>query len=170
MSTIITYTGRLFDVLNPRPEDVEIEDIAHALAHSCRWGGHCRVFFSVAQHSVIISRHVPEEHGLWGLLHDAAEAYLVDVPRPIKRLLPDYQEMEEQIMGAVCLRFGLDKMEPLIVKEVDMQLLATEARILGMYPERWGNALSQPLNVEFIPQAPGEAKKDFLERFEELIG
>ena len=168
MSNIITYTGRLFDMLNPRPEDVDIEDIAHALAHSCRWGGHCRVFFSVAQHSVIVSRHAPEKHALWGLLHDAAEAYLVDMPRPIKRLLPDYQEMEERIMCAVCLRFGLDDAEPLVVKEVDMQLLATEARVLGMYPERWGSALSRPLAVEFVPQAPGEAKKDFLERFREL--
>jgi hypothetical protein len=170
VSNITTRTGRLFDVLNPRPGDVDIEDIAHALAHSCRWGGHCCVFFSVAQHSVMVSRHVPEEHALWGLLHDAAEAYLVDMPRPIKRLLPDYQEMEERIMHAVCLRFGLDNTEPLVVKEVDMQLLATEARVLGMHPERWGSALSKPLIVEFVPQAPGGAKRDFLERFQELTG
>jgi hypothetical protein len=168
VSNIITYTGRLFDVLKPRPEDVDIVDIAHALANSCRWGGHCRTFFSVAQHSVLTSLHVPPEHGLWGLLHDAAEAYLVDVPRPIKHLLPAYQEMEEIIMAAVCRRFSMDSVEPLIVKEVDMRLLATEAEILGMHPHLWGAALSHPLPVVISPQPPGEAKRDFLKRFEQL--
>ena len=82
---IQTFTGRAFYVLDPRPEDVDIEDIAHALSMQCRFAGHCREFYSVAQHSVTASWLVPPEDALWGLLHDAAEAYVVDLPRPIKR-------------------------------------------------------------------------------------
>lgn len=168
MGNIITYTGKLFNVLQPRPEDVDIQDIAHALSNSCRWGGHCSVFYSVAQHSVLTSLHVPPEHALWALLHDAAEAYLVDVPRPIKRLLPDYQEMEERIMHAVCARFGLGPVEPLIVKQIDMQLLTTEAHELGMHPQLWGNALLEPIDTHLDPMPPGEAKQAFLTRFAQL--
>lgn len=168
MGNIITYTGRLFNVLAPRAADVDIQDIAHALSNSCRWGGHCSVFYSVAQHSVQVSRHVPAADALWALLHDAAEAYLVDVPRPIKRLLPDYQEMEEQIMRAVCECFGLPPVEPLIVKQIDMQLLTTEAHQLGMHPHLWGNALLEAIDTPLNPMPPGQAKQAFLNRFHEL--
>ena len=170
VGTIITYTGRLFNVLDPKPEDVDILDIAHALAHSCRWGGHCSDFFSVAQHSVLVSRHAPEQHALWGLLHDAGEAYLVDMPRPVKRLLSDYQDMEEAIMKAVCMRFGMEPREPLEVKEIDMRLLATEASILKMHPHLWGEALRAPLDVSFVPQGPNEAKRDFLQQYMDITG
>ena len=82
---IQTMSGVIFYPLDPRPEEIRIEDIAHALSHQCRFAGHCREFYSVAEHSVRVSRELPQEFMLWGLLHDASEAYLVDLPRPIKR-------------------------------------------------------------------------------------
>lgn len=83
-SWIQTFSGRQFFPLEPRVEDVCIEDIAHGLSNLCRYAGHCECFYSVAQHCLLVSRVVPREHALRGLLHDASEAYLIDVPRPIK--------------------------------------------------------------------------------------
>jgi uncharacterized protein len=94
---IQTYTGKQFWPLSPLPEDIVIEDIAHALSMQCRFGGHVRTFYSVAQHSVHVSLLVEPQYALWGLLHDAAEAYLVDLPRPIKKFSEMgllYQEIE----------------------------------------------------------------------------
>lgn len=88
---IQTYTGRQFWPLDPKPEEVCIEDIAHALSQQCRYAGHTIRFYSVAQHSVEIALRVPRAAALWGLLHDAAEAYLVDLPRPVKYLMPAYK-------------------------------------------------------------------------------
>lgn len=102
---IQTYSGRAFYPLAPYPQDVCIEDIAHALSQLCRFGGHCRRFYSVAEHSVLLSRVVVPEFQLWALLHDASEAYLVDVPRPIKKQLPAYVEAERRVMAAICARF-----------------------------------------------------------------
>lgn len=82
-----TYTGRKFWPLNPRAEEVYIEDIAHSLALSCRFNGHCKVFYSIAQHSVLVSQIVKPTQQLIALLHDSAEAYLGDIIRPIKRFL-----------------------------------------------------------------------------------
>jgi len=81
---IQTYTGKKFWAFDAAIADICIEDIAHALAMRCRFGCHCKEFYSVAQHSVIVSHHLPPELKLWGLLHDATEAYLPDVPRPQK--------------------------------------------------------------------------------------
>ncbi|SHN55797.1 hypothetical protein [Desulfovibrio litoralis] len=167
--SVITFSGKMFSLLNPKPEDINIQDIAHSLANSCRWGGHCRSFFSVAEHSVLVSSLVPKEYALWGLLHDAGEAYLVDVPRPVKLLLNDYQAMEKKVMKAVCLRFKLDLQEPEIVKNADSRLLADEAHQLGMYPELWGDNLLEPwgINLDLLP--PASAKERFLNRYTEII-
>lgn len=115
-----TFTGRQFWPLSPHPEDFDIEDIAHALAMKCRFNGHCISFYSVAQHSVLVAmeckRKWPDrpELPLWGLLHDLAEAYLPDIPRPLKRTIPGIlKESEALIMQAACLRFGLSPQEPL---------------------------------------------------------
>lgn len=167
---IITCSGKMFDLLNPSPTDVSIQDIAHSLSNSCRWGGHCRNFFSVAEHSVMVSKLVAPKYALWGLLHDAAEAYLVDVPRPLKLLLPDYQQMEATIMLAVCKHFRIDAVEPVEVKEADSRLLADEAEALGMFPEIWGKHLLEPWgNVEFKLLPPALAKESFLNRYTEII-
>lgn len=166
---IITCSGKLFSLLQPDPADICIGDIAHSLANSCRWGGHSRHFFSVAEHSVLVSKLVRPKHALWGLLHDAAEAYLVDLPRPVKLLLPSYQEMEAKIMLAVCAHFRMRADEPLEVKEADARLLTDEAHALGMYPEIWGENLMTPWDVELELHSPAVAKERFLERYNEII-
>src|SRR4051812_31750950 len=81
---IQTYSGTEFWPLSPKAADVKLIDIAHALSNKCRFAGHCREFYSVAQHSVLVSRQLPDEFKLWGLLHDAGEAYFADIPNPIK--------------------------------------------------------------------------------------
>ena len=94
-----TFSGLRFWPLDPNPEKILIADIAHALAHQCRFGGHASKFYSVAEHSVHVSKLCLPEHALWGLLHDASEAYLVDLPRPLK-LLPEfapYREAERRL-------------------------------------------------------------------------
>ncbi len=133
MSWIQTYTGRKVNPLSMSASDVRIEDIAHALAMTCRFTGHCPHFYSVAQHSVLVSQNC-QVHKLWGLLHDAAEAYCADLARPVKLGLREkgvgtFDEIERSIMGAVCANFGLHGDEPSEVKRADSMLLVTEAKV-----------------------------------------
>lgn len=164
---IQTFTGKRFWPLDPRPEEVNILDIAHALSLKCRFTGQCRCFYSVAQHSV----HVAEVTGsLWGLLHDAGEAYLADVATPVKKHLPDFHTLEANIMRAVCDRFGLPLIEPPEVKHADRVLLATERRDLMPSPPRpWLLAENvAPLEKVIRPWAPIVAELAFLSAFERL--
>lgn len=165
-----TYTGRQFWPLDPRPEDVCLEDIAHALSMLCRFNGHCTKFYSVAEHSVYVSRNVPPEHALWALLHDAAEAYVADVPRPLKRFLPNYKEAEAQVMRAVCEHFGLPIEEPESVKRADTALLADEAQqIMASPPAAWFLP-EPPTGTRIQARGPYGAELMFLIRFEQLTG
>ncbi len=166
---IQTFTGRKFHPLDPRAEDLEIVDVAHALSHQCRYAGHCRYFYSVAQHSLLVSEHVPAEHALWGLLHDATEAYLVDLPKPLKQAMPIYGEIEKRLMAVICERWGLPPDEPDAVKLVDRRILADEAKkLLGPVPADWGHT-DPPLGIDIVPMTSIEAKWRFLERFEDLL-
>lgn len=169
---IQTYSGRRFCPLNPNPEAIVIQDIAHALSMQCRFSGHTKQFYSVAQHSVGVSYLCDKEDALWGLLHDASEAYLVDVPSPLKKSgkFDPYLHFEAQMMSAVCKRFGLLDGEPASVKRADKMLLAIEANQL-MYPLRpdWDHTMDcPPFKIE--PLSPNEAKHLFLKRFFELKG
>ena len=155
---------------DPRPEEINVIDIAHSLANQCRYAGHCREFYSVAQHSVIVSRIVPLEFQLWGLLHDAAEAYLVDLPRPLKRFsaIGDaYRVVERRLMLAVCERFGLENDEPWCVHVADDVALMTEKRDLMPGLWKWRET-AQPLVETIKPQSPAEAEGEFLGRAGEL--
>jgi len=107
--SITTFSGISFWPLLPNPDDIRIDDIAHALAHQCRFAGHTRLFYSVAEHSVRVSQLCRPEDALWGLLHDASEAYLSDVPAPLKELpeFEPYRAAERNLQGAVAQRFGL---------------------------------------------------------------
>ena len=129
---IQTYTGRHVDPFALTPDVVAIEDIAHALAQTARFGGHARQLYTVGQHSLLVSAVCPAEHALWGLLHDAAEAYLGDIPRPIKRHLAGYAEAEAAALRVIAQRFGLSWPMPAIVKALDTSALRVEAdRLMG---------------------------------------
>ncbi len=130
-----TYTGKQFWPLDPRKKDVCLEDIAHALSLLCRFGGHCREFYSVAQHSVLVAAHCPVGMRAQGLMHDATEAYLVDVPRPIKKHLGGYSDIERGLACVIGKRFGLELADlPAEVHEADNRALRTEQRDLMHSP------------------------------------
>ena len=165
-----TYTGRAFYPFDPRPEDICIEDIAHALAHLCRFGGHSREFYSVAQHSVLVSCLVPERYALAGLLHDATEAYCGDLVRSIKSWQPGYRAMEADIYEAIRTKFDLPEELPPEVHYADNVALATEKRdLMGPAPQPWGLKHEPSPNV-IVPLSPTAAKFAFERRFEELNG
>jgi len=165
---IQTFTGIQFWPLDPRPEEIRIEDIAHALSLQCRFAGHCERFYSVAEHSVRVSLAVPEVDALWGLLHDAAEAYLVDLPRPIKRWCEMgrlYREIEDNLMLSICQAFGLSAEQPASVKSADVVLLVTEKRdLMKMPPKPWEDT-AEPLPESIYPYTSLCAEQWFLDRF-----
>ena len=162
-SYIQVYSGRYVDPLDLQPEDVILTDIAHALSNLCRFTGHVRSFYSVAQHSVLVSK-VVEGTGLemWGLLHDSAEAYLNDTARPLKH--DPY--FGQAIRGAnnragkvIADVFGLDWPEPDRIKEADRILLATERRDLMANTGRWSMLEGiKPLDKAIIPWLPAKAE------------
>lgn len=163
-----TFSGITFYPLDPRPEEIEIEDIAHALAHICRYGGHCSKFYSVAQHSVLVSLIVPAHLALLGLMHDATEAYCGDMIRPLKDGCPDYRRVEDSLWSAVRVRFDLPEMTPEI-KYADLVALSTERRDLIPSKREWRTTITHPPRFQrIVPEAPVLAKRRFLERFEEL--
>lgn len=173
---IQTFTGKAFEPLDPQVEDICIEDIAHSLACMNRFTGHTRIPYSVAQHSVLASVHIRDLYGvsvrmqLATLMHDGSEAYLVDVPKPIKSHLVGYEEIETRVQYAIGQKFGLDMLDfnhPL-VKEVDFRMLATEKRdLLGPEPRSWGK-LIEPFEEVIVPMGWQEAEAAFLARFKEL--
>ena len=130
MTWLLTSTGRHFDLVDPQPDMVNILDIAQGLANECRYVGQCRAFYSVAQHCVLASEIVEAEHALEALLHDASEAYLKDIPRPLKQLLPDYRAIERRVDAVIRAAFNLPSAQSDAVKQTDIILLATERRDL----------------------------------------
>jgi len=165
-----TYTGRQFWPLDPRASEVDIVDIAHALSNMCRFGGHCEEFYSVAQHSYLVSSICPPEDALWGLLHDASEAYLVDIPRPVKAFLRDYKTYERDLERVIAKRFDLPSEMPESVKRADNSLLATEARDLMKSPPFLWERLAEPLDSRIVPWSPAIAEEIFLRKFHLLQG
>jgi hypothetical protein len=177
-STICTYTGREFAPLNPKLEDIDIRDIAHALASICRYTGHTADFWSVAAHSIEVSYRIAEKTGntllaLAGLLHDASEAYLVDVPRPLKQHFAGYREMEAKLEEAIFARFGMPYPFPSIVKETDNDILLDE--VANFFPPNsfiWKRyqIVAFSNHPRLFPLTPREGEWRFLERFRELGG
>jgi len=169
---IQTYTGRRFSPTNPVVDAIVIEDIAHPLSMQCRFSGHVKEFYSVAQHSVLVSYICDTKDALWGLLHDASEAYLVDIPRPIKQSgkFDNYMEFEKVMQAAVCEKFGLPKDMPKSVKMADDMLLMTEARDF-MSPLHTGwTKPCEPIPFKIVPITHEKAKVAFLRRYCELTG
>lgn len=167
---IQTYSGRAFNPTEPHSDSIVIQDIAHSLSMQCRFSGHVKVFYSVAQHSVLASYLCHPDDALWGLLHDASEAYLVDIPSPLKRsgLFDNYIELEKKVMNAIVDRFDLPRDEPASVKVADKTLLSMEARDLmsPLHPD-WHNPIEPP-PFHIMPLPPAEAEDLFMKRFYEL--
>jgi hypothetical protein len=178
---IMTHTGRRFRPLDPRPEDVCLEDIAAALSKKCRFGGHCRQFYSVASHSMLVglgllADECPPDVILWGLLHDAAEAYLEDLPRPLKDVLPGYRASEERLLIVIAERFGLTWPMPVDVVRWDNIALVIEAhalmpQVLPHLPElakrQWQRSLetgrhTPQFELDAQPENPTHAERTLL--------
>lgn len=172
MSWLQTFTGRRIDLFHPDPRDIDIIDIAHALSHECRYAGHVKTFFSVAQHSVLVSEYCDGKDALWGLLHDASEAYLGDVVKPLKvsGAFRQYRILERRMQAAVCSRFGLPMKEPRSVQQIDKAMVAIEARDLlaPLHPD-W-RELNCTLALTIRPETPEQACRTFLERYCDLTG
>jgi 5'-deoxynucleotidase YfbR-like HD superfamily hydrolase len=171
MSWIITHSGRQFDLVKPTAAMISPNDIAHALAHLCRFNGHTRTHYSVAQHSLLVSSLVPTKHQLVALLHDATEAYIGDMTRPLKALMPAYRMTEETIWQAICHRFNLDPMLPECVVRADMVALATERRdLMPHHPAKWECLRGiHPMSEHITPLPAPEASMQFFSRLMELM-
>jgi hypothetical protein len=166
---IRTFSGLLFDVLNPDPADIRIEDVAHHLSNICRFTGGTRFHYSVGQHSLIGSYLVPKEHARCFLLHDTPEAYINDMARPVKYLegMGLYRDTEQSIWLAVAEKFDLPVDMPACVKEVDDKLCATEGfQLIKDYVPRlqpYDNLVIGQMSPEFV-------ESQFLARYYELSG
>jgi hypothetical protein len=163
---IETYTGKRFHFLDPKPEEICIKDIAHALSLKCRYSGHCKFFYSVGQHSLHVAYLLPEELKLSGLLHDAAEAYIPDIPRPIKRHY-GLEEAENKIISVIADKYNLyfDDM----ILEVDNTMLSTEAEQLMENKDGWA-PLPKPLPFKIDQYEPLFIEGKFLEQFNKYGG
>lgn len=164
-----TFTGRQFYPISPRAEDVQPEDIAHSLSLICRYGGHCRDFYSVAEHCVLMSHAVASEFALAALLHDATEAYVGDMVRPLKQHMPDYRDVEFRVADAIGERFGIDPEIPEAVHEADNRILLDErAALFNGRPAAWGVEDLEPLGVRIGKWSPGTAEREYLLRLRQL--
>ena len=168
---VSTYLGHRFYLTRPHIDDVAIEDIAHGLAYQCRFNGQTRDFYSVAQHSLMVMQLVPEEHRLAALLHDAAEAYLGDMVKPLKNLFPAFSEIEAQVMAIIGQRFDVElaQLHPSI-KQADLIALATEKRDLMPHStEPWAYLAGvEPVSENIRPMPPELAKMAFLDAFAKI--
>lgn len=175
-ASIQLSSGRFFDFTSFEPHEIKIEDIACALAKLCRFTGHCNAFYSVAQHSVIVSKIVPPEHALAALLHDASEAYINDLSRPLKQINPEYVDFEHnRLWPAVAAAFKLPRVLPACVKEADNIALVTERRDLMPLPEGMADEWHWAKDIVPLPEKIvaiedwRHAKFQFLGRYCELI-
>jgi hypothetical protein len=167
-----TNSGAAWFFENPHPSDVNIMDIAHALSNLCRFGGHSKNFYSVAEHSVYVSMIVPPEFAMQGLMHDATEAYVVDVPRPLKHLLSNYADIEAKAWGAISARHGLPVDLDPSVKVADNEILLAERDQLletPPIPWTWADGIT-PADIRIDCLSPRVAKDFFLRRYHELGG
>lgn len=173
----LLYSGGFFYLETPSAEEVLIRDIAHALSLQCRYNGHVREFYSVAQHLVLCSRAAEllgfdEEIQFEALMHDATEAYVSDLPRPVKALLPEYYEIEDRAYRVIAEKYDLPPAITPAVKEIDNRVLHTEGRDFGLsFGRDWGNEIEGAYDfIHVDPVGPAEAEVLFMQRFCDLTG
>jgi len=167
-----SFSGRKIDLLDTAIDSIVIEDIAHSLSMLCRFKGHSKQFYSVAQHSVIVSYICEPQYSFYGLLHDASEYVLGDMPAPLKRSgkINEYKKIEKILQGKIYNRFGLKDDEPDDIKRADLLALSTEAYnfMNPLHPD-WKN-IYNPLDIDIVALPPADAETLFLSRFDQLFG
>ncbi len=167
---ILTVSGKYINFVETADNVVLVTDIAHALSQVCRFAGHTREFYSVAQHSVLVSQIVAPEFALQALFHDATEAYIGDVTRPLKALLPAYRAIEARLQDDIFAKLGLPPKIPSEIKQADLVLLATEQRdLMPWHGDEWACiAQISPLPDRIVPWESRLAMGMFLDRYREL--
>lgn len=166
-----TYTGEPFWPLEPDLDEIDIVSIAHSLSMLCRYNGHCIRFYSVAEHSVLLSHTVDPEHARWGLMHDAVEAYFGDMVRPVKYEMPEFCGHEKNLEAAIAGKFRLGWPMPAQVKEHDTRIVVDE-RAQNMAPARlpWPMLDGfEPLGVTINCWSPDRAEAEFMSRYQQLF-
>jgi uncharacterized protein len=159
-----TYTGAAFYPLDPRAEDIRIADIASALSKMCRYGGHCVKFYSVAEHCVHVASMASDALKLTALMHDAAEAYLGDMVRPLKLQMPAYRDVEHRVEEVIAERFGLVWPFPPEIKRLDSAILEDERQQnMCAPPKAWTPRV--PLGITLKFWTPAEASYQFTTAF-----
>lgn len=165
---IQTYTGKAFDFINPIKEAVDIQDIAMGLNNIKRFTGQTNHNYTVAIHSIIVSILVPEEFAIYGLLHDATEAYIGDINSPLKKCLPEYRKIEKNLHKVIMDSFNLKPEIPKVVKNVDLKLLYTEKRDLFKDILDWGNEI-EPYEFNIWHMIEEIKDLNFLDRFNSIL-
>lgn len=159
---IQTYSGGRICSLDPLINEISIVDIAHALSNNCRFTGHTIFHYSVAQHCVLCCLYAPEEFKLECLLHDASEAYLADLARPVKRVLTEYVKYERILEETLARKFKLKYPFPNLVKEIDNRMLETERRdCLSKKITGWTDT-AEPYKEKILPWTPLKAELEFI--------
>lgn len=173
---IETFTGVPFDILEPKPEMIKIEDIAHALSMLCRFTGHTKFLYTVGQHSLVGSYLVPPDFALDFLLHDATEAYIGDMNRPLKHYTEAgdaYRKVEANLSVAIARKFGISEVEPECVRKADDAMLYAEKQQL-MTGLSWTGTVwsdfSRAAHVVIREVSPKQIEQFFLDRFYQLKG
>ena len=167
---MLTYSGKRFHPLDPSADEFDIRDIARGLSNTCRYSGHVKQFYSVAQHSVLACRQAPREFKLDALLHDRSEAYISDIVTPAKHALPDYMRMEERIESVSAPVFGVQHPMPAEVKVIDRRLLVTEAPVLLPKAHPWwlDPKYPAPYDIKITPWTPNQSYRAFMAAYRKL--
>ena len=169
MIFIQTYTGLTFDLQNPTPEMVDVEDIAHALSMLCRFTGHTKEFYSVAQHSVLCALKAPAHLSMQALLHDAHEAYVGDLNSPLKSIIGTrYSNLSSSIQRVIDTKFNAehDRESQHVIRNIDLRMLITEANaLLAPRSTPWSIKVDPYDDLNIEPWLPKEAKTSFLSLF-----
>lgn len=169
-SSISVAGGKFFDLLRPEDSEYDIDVVATALSNLCRYTGHVTRFYSVAEHSVLVSLACPPQYALEGLLHDASEAFVGDVSSPLKKLLPAYQQIEDNIQADIARRFNLTYPFPECIHRADKQLYWSERKDIAPAVDLlWNKEFRASRKVEPQGWNPVKARKEFLKRYKELI-
>lgn len=165
---IETYSGKIISIFDPQPEDIDLEDIAHALAHQCRFNGHVSRIYTIAEHSLLVANLCPRDQRREGLMHDASEAYVGDLITPLKRELPGFQGIEDRFHALIAEKYNLEFPHSHAVRLADLQALWLERRQLrtgsldSIWPVFESGGFTPPYDLRIPEFAPAEAKLRFL--------